>query len=49
MKRVVVTGYGVISPLGNKVNILWDNILNGKSGIKRITDSCFSKITCRIL
>lgn len=48
MKRVVVTGYGVISPLGNKVNILWDNILNGKSGIKRITDSSFSKIPCRI-
>lgn len=48
MKRVVVTGYGVISPLGNNVNTFWENILNGRSGIKRITDSVFSEIPSRI-
>lgn len=48
MKRVVVTGYGVISPLGNNVNTFWENILNGRSGIKRITDSDFSEIPSRI-
>lgn len=48
MRRVVVTGYGVISPLGNNVNTFWENILNGRSGIKRITDSDFSEIPSRI-
>lgn len=48
MKRVVITGYGVISPLGNNVNTFWDNVLNGRSGIKRITDSAFSEIPSRI-
>ncbi len=48
MKRVVVTGYGVISPLGNEVNIFWNNILNGKSGIKKIFDSSFSTLPSRI-
>lgn len=36
MKRVVVTGLGVISPLGNTVDEFSDNLLNGKSGIKTI-------------
>lgn len=37
MKRVVVTGMGVISPLGNSVEELWKNILAGKSGVGPIT------------
>ena len=35
-RRVVVTGLGAISPLGNTVNALWDNALAGKSGVARI-------------
>ncbi|MBI5286610.1 MAG: beta-ketoacyl-ACP synthase II, partial [Deltaproteobacteria bacterium] len=37
MRRVVVTGLGVISPLGTGVEKTWDGILKGKSGIRRIT------------
>jgi 3-oxoacyl-[acyl-carrier-protein] synthase II len=36
-RRVVVTGLGLISPVGNTVKEAWDNILAGKSGIDRIT------------
>lgn len=36
-RRVVVTGLGVITPLGNNVIDTWSNILAGKSGIGRIT------------
>lgn len=36
-RRVVVTGLGVVSPLGNDVHTLWDNIVAGKSGIDYIT------------
>jgi 3-oxoacyl-[acyl-carrier-protein] synthase II len=35
--RVVVTGLGVISPLGSGVEKNWDNLLAGRSGIRKIT------------
>ncbi len=37
MKRVVVTGLGAITPLGNTVDQFWDNIVNGVSGAGPIT------------
>ncbi|MFT5117488.1 MAG: 3-oxoacyl-[acyl-carrier-protein] synthase II [Kiritimatiellia bacterium] len=37
MKRVVVTGIGLVSPLGNTVAETWNAILNGKSGVETIT------------
>lgn len=36
-RRVVVTGLGIISPVGNSVSDAWANILAGKSGITRIS------------
>ncbi len=36
-RRVVVTGLGIISPVGNDVPAAWSNVLAGKSGIRRIT------------
>jgi 3-oxoacyl-[acyl-carrier-protein] synthase II len=36
-RRVVVTGLGIVSPVGNTVDEAWANILAGKSGITRIT------------
>jgi len=36
-KRVVITGMGCISPLGNDVTTLWSNIVSGKSGVGKIT------------
>ncbi|GAQ19673.1 3-oxoacyl-ACP synthase [Oceanobacillus picturae] len=32
-KRVVITGLGAVSPLGNTVDTMWENIVAGKSGI----------------
>ena len=32
-KRVVITGMGIVSPLGNDVDIFWDNLVAGKNGI----------------
>ena len=43
MKRVVVTGLGVISPLGNSVEEFWRNIVDGKSGAATITKMDVSK------
>ncbi len=36
-RRVVVTGLGVVSPVGIGVKTAWDNIVAGKSGITQIT------------
>jgi len=36
-KRVVVTGLGAVTPLGNTVEAFWTHALAGKSGIARIT------------
>lgn len=37
MKRVVVTGMGVISPIGNEVNEFWNNLKEKKTGIGTLT------------
>ena len=36
-RRVVITGLGIISPVGNTVEQAWQNILAGRSGIDRVT------------
>ena len=36
MRRVVITGLGVISPVGNDVNTFWESLKTGKCGISRI-------------
>ena len=38
MKRVVITGMGIVSPVGTGIEHAWKNLLNGKSGIKKITE-----------
>lgn len=36
MERVVITGMGIVSPLGNDVDTFWGNLVNGQSGISAI-------------
>ncbi|HRQ65762.1 MAG TPA: beta-ketoacyl-ACP synthase II [Xanthomonadaceae bacterium] len=36
-RRVVVTGLGIVSPVGNDVPSAWDSIVNGRSGIGPVT------------
>jgi len=46
-RRVVVTGLGLISPVGNSVEEGWKNLLAGKSGIANITKFDASAYACR--
>jgi len=47
-RRVVVTGLGAVSPLGNDVATTWDGIVNGRSGIGPITHFDATNFTTRI-
>jgi 3-oxoacyl-[acyl-carrier-protein] synthase II len=37
MRRVVVTGMGVVSPLGVGIDTFWDGLIQGRNGVRRIT------------
>ena len=37
LKRVVVTGLGALTPIGNNIQEYWDGLVNGKSGAAPIT------------
>jgi 3-oxoacyl-[acyl-carrier-protein] synthase II len=47
-RRVVITGLGVISPVGNDVETFWRNLQNGVSGIERIQAFDTTNYDCRI-
>lgn len=47
-RRVVVTGMGLVSPLGNDLASSWDGIVNGRSGIGPITQIDASQFTTKI-
>lgn len=48
MRRVVVTGIGLICAVGNHTEEVWRNLLAGKSGVRRITQFDTSKHACQI-
>jgi 3-oxoacyl-[acyl-carrier-protein] synthase II len=47
-RRVVITGLGVVSPVGTGVSTAWENLIAGKSGITRITKFDPSNFACQI-
>ena len=47
-RRVVVTGLGMTTPVGNTVDEVWSNILQGKSGISLLQHFDTSDFTVRI-
>jgi len=47
-RRVVITGLGIVSPVGNDTSTAWDNLVNGRSGIDTITRFDSSPFSCHI-
>ena len=47
-RRVVITGLGLVSPVGNTVAEGWDNLVAGRSGIDLITRFDASALACRV-
>ncbi len=48
MRRVVVTGMGIVSPVGNDINTAWHNICEGRSGIGPIEEIDASEFATRV-
>ena len=48
MKRVVVTGLGMVSPLASGVEATWRRLLAGESGASRVEGFDVSDIACQI-
>jgi len=55
-RRVVITGLGVVSPIGNNVDVFWENLIAGKCGVEKITsfdaspfDTGVAAYTARVL
>jgi 3-oxoacyl-[acyl-carrier-protein] synthase II len=47
-RRVVVTGIGVVSPIGTDLKSFWKNLVDGKSGVRQITQFDASTFDCHI-
>ena len=48
MRRVVVTGLGLVTPLGSGVSHVWDRLLNGQSGLRNIQSFDVSDLPSKI-
>ena len=47
-RRAVITGLGAVTPLGDSIPTIWENLLAGRSGIRRITHFDASGLPCQI-
>lgn len=47
-RRVVVTGMGIVSPVGNSIDTAWENIVKGNSGIDQLTHFDTTDFACTI-
>jgi 3-oxoacyl-[acyl-carrier-protein] synthase II len=47
-KRVVITGLGAVTPVGNDMKTTWENLVNGVSGVEKITAFDATNLPCQI-
>lgn len=47
-RRIVVTGCGIVSPVGCSTEKAWKNVLNGCCGISKLTDGAYISMPCKI-
>ena len=48
MRRVVITGMGIVSPLGNTPELFFANLMAGKSGIRRLQTDFAERLDVKI-
>ncbi len=47
-RRVVITGMGVVSPIGNDLETFWNSLISGRSGVSRIDNPDLADYDCKI-
>ena len=47
-RRVVVTGIGIVSPIGNGVQAFWEGLVAGKNGVSTVTRFNPEGLTCTV-
>jgi 3-oxoacyl-[acyl-carrier-protein] synthase II len=48
MRRVVVTGLGIVSPLGCGVDLVWRRLIGGRSGLRPLTDDIAGELPAKV-
>jgi 3-oxoacyl-[acyl-carrier-protein] synthase II len=48
VQRAVITGMGAVTPLGSSVDLFWNGLINGVSGVRKITQFDASELPCQI-
>lgn len=48
MRRVAITGMGIVSPLGNTPDVFFANLMAGKSGVQRLQSGFTDQLDCKI-
>jgi 3-oxoacyl-[acyl-carrier-protein] synthase II len=48
MRRIVVTGMGLVGPLGSGIETSWKRLLDGKSGIRSLPDKISNDLPVKI-
>jgi 3-oxoacyl-[acyl-carrier-protein] synthase II len=48
LKRAVITGMGAVTPLGSSIDLFWKRLINGESGVRKITQFDASEFPCQI-
>jgi beta-ketoacyl-acyl-carrier-protein synthase II len=48
VQRAVITGMGAVTPLGSSVDLFWNGLINGASGVRKITQFDASDLPCQI-
>lgn len=47
-QRAVITGMGAVTPLGSSIDLYWNGLIKGVSGVRKITQFDTSEFPCQI-